>query len=218
MAFLIGLALIIGVYALSQYWKQIAVIVLVSSIFVILFFTFLSPKENEEAGDTNNYAPKKKHPYRINEVNNYSSTKTTKKNFLPKEEWKAQQKINAEKGQRYELHVANHFRNNGYEVIENGKIQGRRDGGIDILAKKDNLVLLIQCKHWSASTKFKITHAILKEFIGNATMYIQKNPVFKELEIKNIFITSENILDDSAKVFLKHNSNFVEHQIVQFNG
>ncbi|NOQ31908.1 MAG: hypothetical protein GQ570_12365 [Helicobacteraceae bacterium] len=85
-------------------------------------------------------------------------------------------------------------------------IHGRKDKGIDVIIMKDKEISLIQCKNWKQDSKYKITHKLLKEFVGNTTAFLENNN--KEAEgykIKRLYITPHNILDNSAKYFLRDN-------------
>lgn len=113
------------------------------------------------------------------------------------------------KGEEYEKLISEHYRKQGYKVIENGKIQGKKDGGIDIIAKKKNELILIQCKNWRKDGAYKITHNDLKTFLGNCTPYtenIDKN----KIKVERLFITSADILDSSAKAYLSE-MKYVKH-------
>lgn len=118
------------------------------------------------------------------------------------------------KGKEYELYIAEHFRKLGYKVKEHGLINGRADSGIDVIAMKDKEITLIQCKNWRENSKYKVDHNMLKAFIGNTTDFIEKNKDKAEgYNIKRLFITSNDVLDNSAKYFLK-DSSLIEHKIV----
>jgi restriction system protein len=78
------------------------------------------------------------------------------------------------KGDNYEIYVAEHYKSIGYEVSLNGIIHGKKDNGIDIICNKNNELILIQCKNWKENSKYKVTHLILKAFIGCCSEYIIK--------------------------------------------
>lgn len=118
------------------------------------------------------------------------------------------------RGKEYELYIAEHFRKQGYKVKEHGLINNRADSGIDVIAMKNKEITLIQCKNWRENSKYKVDHNLLKAFIGNTTDFLEKN---KEKAngyiIKRLFVTSSDVLDNSARYFLKE-SNLIEHQII----
>ncbi|MBR1680920.1 restriction endonuclease [bacterium] len=55
-------------------------------------------------------------------------------------------------GDIYEEYIGHLLENNGYSVEYNGIEKRRKDEGIDLIATKDNITLLIQCKCWKKTT------------------------------------------------------------------
>jgi restriction system protein len=119
------------------------------------------------------------------------------------------------KGHDYERYVAEHYKSIGYEVSLNGIIHGKKDNGIDIICNKNNELILIQCKNWKENSKYKVTHLILKAFIGCCSEYIIKNQLFNK-KVAFHFVTSNNILDASAKKYLAE-STTLKYEILPFN-
>lgn len=120
---------------------------------------------------------------------------------------------NYQKGKDYEIFVENYFKNLGYKTKPFGQKKGRKDEGIDIIIKKNKIITLIQCKNWKANGR-KITHKELKEFLGNTTTFLEKRKnEAKGYKIKRMFITSNNILDNSAKYFLKE-TQILEYKVI----
>ena len=120
---------------------------------------------------------------------------------------------NNKKGKDYEIFVENYFKNIGYKTKPFGRLNGRKDKGIDVIIMKDKVVTLIQCKNWKADGR-KIKHKELKEFLGNTTAFLDnRKKEAKNYKIKRMFVTSNDILDDSAKYFLK-DTPIIEHRII----
>jgi restriction system protein len=118
------------------------------------------------------------------------------------------------KGNEYELFVAKHFEVLGYKVKNHGLIHGRKDSSIDVIAMKDKEITLIQCKNWKENSKYKITHEKIKAFIGDTEEFLNKNKdKAAGYTIKRLYVTSNDILDSSARYFLK-DSGLVEHIIL----
>lgn len=115
------------------------------------------------------------------------------------------------KGRKYEAFVAEHFQELGYDVLEHGKEYGKLDKGIDLIAKKDNEIIIIQCKNWRAGGKFSVDHAIVKEFIGNVATFLDKNAIYKDYIVKKIFAVSERVLDKSAMEFITANKQTIRY-------
>lgn len=144
-----------------------------------------------------------------------------KKEFKPYTEeerkiYKEKQKEKKEKGALYEAFVAEHYRSLGYEVIEHGKIYGKKDGGIDLIAKNMEEVIMIQCKNWKAGTKYTINHSMISAFVGNVEMFIAKNIEYEKYIIKRVYAISEEILDKSALARINDNSEMVMYQHIPF--
>jgi len=119
-----------------------------------------------------------------------------------------------EKGLEFEKFVAGHFKLDGYEIVLNGLKKGKKDKGIDIVCTKDNELILIQCKNWKEDSKYKIKHTHLKEFIGNCTVYVNDNNLL-DRNTKLKFITSNYVLDASAKNYLEENK-ILQYDVFKF--
>lgn len=76
-------------------------------------------------------------------------------------------------GDAFEILVGQSYEADGYEVDYRGLRLDFLDGGIDLVATKDNKIILIQCKYWKK--KDSITHNMVKEFYGNCNFYIDQN-------------------------------------------
>lgn len=133
-----------------------------------------------------------------------------------KKDYAAKQKENKVKGSFYEAFVAEHYRSLGYEVIEHGKIHGKKDGGIDLIAKNLEEVIMIQCKNWRAGSKYTINHTMISAFVGNVTMFIAKNIEYEKYSIKRVYAISEEILDKSALAQISDNKEMVMYQYIPF--
>lgn len=67
-------------------------------------------------------------------------------------------------GQRYEAFVAQTLRQDGWEVIENGRT-GTQDHGIDLIASKDGVRRYVQCKGWN---EHKLIHEdVVSHLLGS---------------------------------------------------
>jgi len=145
--------------------------------------------------------------------------------YYNKEDLKIQKVVNEEKrkkmyvdnirkGRDYEIFIIDYFRKKGYQTKGHGLINGKKDKGIDVIVKKDKEITLIQCKNWKEDSSYKIKHRHLKEFLGNTTAFLENNKERAEgYSIKRLYVTSCDVLDNSAKYFLKDNS-IIEHEII----
>lgn len=118
-------------------------------------------------------------------------------------------------GDNYENFISNKYLNLGYEVENIGIKKSFDDGGIDIIAKKDNNIVLVQCKNWSMSNNYKINQKDLRAFVGDCFLYLKDKNLI-EIKVSYHFIVShENILTKSAEIFLEQN-NFIKFKCVPF--
>lgn len=146
-----------------------------------------------------------------NRVIDTEIVKTIEKQFFAKKEIK--QKSYKQLGDEYEEQVAKYYRSLGYEVIERGKTMGRKDGGIDLIAKKESETILIQCKNWGSRA---IKHSHIKEFLYNAKTFIEENKLNDEIEY--LFIASNDTFDKSAKGFIYHTKEKVNFKVIPYLG
>jgi Holliday junction resolvase-like predicted endonuclease len=116
------------------------------------------------------------------------------------------------KGTDYEAYIAEHYRSLGYEVIERGKKLGLKDGGIDLIAKNHKEAIMIQCKNWNAENKYKIDQKDIGDFIGKVSLFLAKNPEYKNYNIKRILTVAEPILDKSALAIINENREMVRYE------
>lgn len=124
------------------------------------------------------------------------------------EEWKEWNKRKKEIGDLYEAFIAEHYRSLGYDVIERGKNLGVKDKGIDLIATKDEELLLIQCKNWAINNKIEKKH--LSEFVGDVTVYLEKYQNLNYEKLRRIYVMSNQSLHGSAKHYLRENENLIE--------
>lgn len=117
------------------------------------------------------------------------------------------------RGNDYEIHVGKYYETQGYKVIYNGLINGKKDDGIDLLADNEHETLLIQCKGWQTA---EIKQKHLKEFIGNCTTYLEDNPHLKEKNTKRVFITSSENSERGLDKYLTQHIGKIEYIIMPF--
>ncbi|WP_066350234.1 restriction endonuclease [Aliarcobacter skirrowii] len=206
-------------------------------LFIIIFIIVIvlkasvknERKRNYRKNDKNNFSNKKynsnyfnnrKHNIKqglekdIVEINKNQKTRYKQYTDEEKKSYGKRMKELREKGKEYEEFVAGYFKIDGYEIELHGIKNGVKDKGIDIICKKDNELILIQCKNWRADTKYKINHEKLKAFVGSCTEYINQNRLFDK-NIKLKFVTSNYILDKSAEMFLKE-SKTLQYHIIEY--
>ena len=100
--------------------------------------------------------------------------------------------INKKKGLDYEVFVAKKYIEKGYEVILHGVLEGRIDCGIDLIAKKENETILIQCKNWQIEQS--INQEKVLSYYGRFKRYVDENA----LDIEN---TKLRFIAPDSKIF-----------------
>lgn len=113
---------------------------------------------------------------------------------------------NLEIGQKFEKYCGSIYEKKGYNVKYNGFENGKTDGGIDLIANKEDEEIYIQCKYWSKSKT--IRENIISQLFGSAfKMAIDKegNPEgvirkIKSGKIKMVLMT-KTTLSEQAKDF-----------------
>jgi len=133
--------------------------------------------------------------------------------FVHKEQYKDIQ--NREKGAKYEDYVSRYFKNLGYEIVEYGKIHGVKDQGIDLMLKKEKEFIFVQCKDWNIKNRFRIDSKEIQYTRMNVRDYIENHKeLFTMYEWKIFYITSDNILNRSAKYKIQEHNEEIEHIII----
>ncbi len=139
---------------------------------------------------------------------NIKSTKKTKpnENYKPK-------KSNYQKGAEYERQIGKLYEMKGYNVEYRGIKMGKKDKGIDLIATKENELILIQCKNWENST---VKQKDIRNFLGDCFTFIENNPHLKIKDIKRVFVTSNKEADYGVKKFIEENHKLVKYKIIPY--
>lgn len=103
-------------------------------------------------------------------------------------------------GRDYELFCGYRYREDGWNVTQNGIERGINDLGIDIIATKNGFTHIIQCKYWSQHKE--IHENIICQLYGTSRMYELNNNI-KIGTIIPVFITNIE-LSKTAKDFANH--------------
>lgn len=119
---------------------------------------------------------------------------------------------NKKRGNDYEEFVGKYYERQGYKVIYHGLEQGKKDGGIDLIAENEYETLLIQCKAWQ---KAEVKQKHIKEFIGNCTTFLEDNPQ-NNLKVKRIFVTSSEKSEKGLDKYLIQHVGKIEYIIMPF--
>lgn len=130
----------------------------------------------------------------------FNRTKAKKKTSS-KASLKTTYKEKIDKGQEYEEYVAKVYRSRGYHVTEYGKQQGLLDHGIDLIAKKQKEIVLIQCKNWNENGKWEIKHKDIKAFQTDARTFVEDKPILRSCLLTARYTISGDFIHQSA---IKH--------------
>jgi len=80
----------------------------------------------------------------------------------------------AKVGEQFELAIGSWFEQDGWTVSYTGIERGVNDGGIDLIAKRDGMTFLIQCKYWRANRIIYEKH--INQFHGAIETYRADHP------------------------------------------
>ena len=108
-------------------------------------------------------------------------------------------------GRDYELFVGFECTQTGYEVDYFGSNMGLEDLGRDIIAKKGNKVLIIQCKYWSEQKVIHEKH--IAQLYGTTMCYCMENEVqqsfFQKDVVQAVLVTNIKV-SDKAREFAEY--------------
>jgi Holliday junction resolvase len=127
--------------------------------------------------------------------------------------WKRRDKDNWQLGRDYERYIGYLFEKDGYTVQYHGIEELKQDLGRDLICKKNDEILIIQCKYWSTSKGIPIRENHITQLYGTTMKYYldyikkttsnQKNLFpddLKKLNIKAVMIATAE-LSETAKEF-----------------
>lgn len=117
----------------------------------------------------------------------------------------------------YIEYIADHYRGLGYSVTEYGKENDVENHSIDLIAKKEDEVIFIQCKDQNKNNLHKIDDKAIKILRIDAYDFLEKNPIFKTYKIKIRYILSENFIDTSAVTYIDNCKEDINYEIIEPN-
>lgn len=143
--------------------------------------------DNEDYDRVQNYVSKEE----------YDKLSVDDRNQLALDRYMRRHKNNWQIGRDYEMFICHWLKGKGYKVEHTG-IKGFEDLGRDIIAHKDGLDYIIQCKYWSKNKV--IREKYIMQLYGTTIAYKEEN---RQLFLPHgIFITNIE-LSDTAKKFAK---------------
>jgi len=141
----------------------------------------------------------------------YNSLTNSDRNQRALERYIKRHKSKLEIGLAYERFIGYEFERDGYSVNYFGIKKGFDDLGIDLICKKNNLIVLVQCKNWSIHKEihenvvnqlFGTTFKYCYDNVDEVKNYIQFNKLLENGIIKPMIYTSTN-LSERAKEFAR---------------
>lgn len=117
-------------------------------------------------------------------------------------------------GRDYELSVAYEYLKKGYTVDTYGSRKGLEDLGRDLIAQKDERVLIIQCKYWSQKKTIHEKH--LFQLYGTVVLYKIDHPDLLQT-VHAVFVTNTSLSKTAHEVADVLGITVVEsHKMVEF--
>ncbi len=117
----------------------------------------------------------------------------------------------------YTEYIADHYRELGYSVNEYGKENDVEHHTIDLIAKKDNEVIFMQCRDWDKNSLHKIDDKAIKILRIDTYDFLEKNPIFKTYKIKIRFILSDNFTDTSTTTYIDKCKDDLNYEVIASN-
>lgn len=131
----------------------------------------------------------------------YEKLSTVEKNQLALDRYKeSKNKTKWQIGRDYELYVGYKYMQKGYDVDCFGSYMGLEDLGRDLIAKKGDNVLIIQCKYWSSLKEIHEKH--ITQLFGTMASYCIENNISRD-RVKGILVTNIS-LSRMAKKMANH--------------
>ena len=130
----------------------------------------------------------------------YDKLSITERNQLALNRYNSGAKSNWVVGIEYEMYIEYEYRLRGWKTIPHGSINGLEDLGRDIVAKKDDRVLIIQCKRYSVNKH--IHENTVCQLYGTAIEYeLSDEDLFATKIVPILYSTTD--LSPMAKKFAK---------------
>lgn len=148
----------------------------------------------------------------------YKKLPTSEKNQKALDRYINRRKSNWEAGIEYERYIGYKYEQKGYVIEYSGATQGLEDMGRDLIARKGNKILVIQCKRWATEKTIHEKHIF--QLFGTTTLMRINNP---GANVKGIFVTTTQVSDtarqcaDYLKIELAENLPFEEYPRIKCN-
>lgn len=128
----------------------------------------------------------------------YSSLNSTERNQLALDRYKeSHRKTKWQIGRDYELYIGFKYASKGYQIDYYGSYMGKEDLGRDLIATKDNRILIIQCKYWGTGKRIHENH--INQLYGTMMAFCIEHNVPKN-QVEGVLITNIELSDMAKKM------------------
>lgn len=131
----------------------------------------------------------------------YMCLSSTERNQLALDRYQhSHKKTKWQIGRDYELYVGYRYGQKGYTIDYYGSYNGLEDLGRDLIAKKGDLTLIIQCKYWGAGKLIHEKH--INQLYGTMICYCYENNI-PQSKVRAILVTNITV-SETARGFAKY--------------
>jgi hypothetical protein len=128
----------------------------------------------------------------------YRKLSTAERNQRALDAWRARPKTKWQIGREYERYIGYLCESHGYNVYYQGILEGYDDLGRDLIARKADGTLIIQCKCWSRHKQIHEKH--VNQLFGTSVKYVLDHPGDRVVPV--LYTSTE--LTDRARQFAAH--------------
>jgi hypothetical protein len=128
----------------------------------------------------------------------YQKLSSTERNQLALDRYWTKRKNNWQLGRDYERYTGYLFESKGYNVYYQGIMEGFDDLGRDLICKKEEETIIVQCKRWSHHKTIHEKH--VNQLYGTLIKYRIDHPIEKV----SALLCTTTVLSDRAKEFAKY--------------
>ena len=138
----------------------------------------------------------------------YQSLTESERNQRALDNYLRRQHTKAHIGKMYERYIGYLYENDGYDVEYRGIELGLKDGGIDLICRRQGEILLVQCKNWNLSSTIYEKH--ICQLFG-ASKFYDKDHIQQEYSdglfanvdwdrVTPVFVTTTKLDDHAVEV------------------
>jgi hypothetical protein len=129
----------------------------------------------------------------------YNKLAVVERNQLALDRYIQSEKTKWEIGRDYELSVGYEYEQEGWEVEYFGVDKGLNDMGRDLIAKRGNVIHIVQCKYWAQRKMIHEKH--IAQLYGTTFQFKLQHPTVNQ--VVPVFVTNIR-LSETAKLFAEH--------------